>query len=259
MRQASKAELILVSQRVCAMKKYAPHMQASIQDELRALGITSGMPWEAASRTPARRSSPAGVTIRRETGADASAVAELLRAAFGTSVEASLVERLRELPSHDPSLFLVAVAGGRVVGHIALSHVECPGAAHPTVALGPLAVLEPWRRNGIAACLVLHGMDRCRGRGVGAVWVQGSVAYYRRFGFRLLSKAWPRISTPWQLARHDMGLELIPGTLDSAGGPIAYPSHAWLPLMDVPAALESIGEATRQDASSRSTARESAA
>ena len=243
LREACKAELRLIAQRVSCMRRHG--MAATMEDELQALGITLKFPWEAPPIMGPRRAMPPGTILRRETtGADRSAVYELLCSTFGSSFEADLLGSLRSLPTHDPALFLVAVADGRVVGHVAFSHVDCPHAARPTVALASLAVHEAYRARGIGTSLVLHGLDRCRAQGVGAVWVQGSARFYGRLGFRLLKKAWPKIRSPWLKHKHDMGLELIPGTLAHAHGSIVYPPEAWTATMDVPAALASISMAS---------------
>ena len=265
MRQATKAELRLIAQRVSCMRRHG--MDATVDAELSALGITICMPWETMPLPSGpRRGSPAGVALRRETSPDHDSISTLLSSSFPTSCESQLVDSLRKLPTHKPVLFLVAVAGGKLVGHVAFSCVECPNALHPTACLGPLTVHELYRRRGIGTSLILHGFDRCRQQGIGAVFVQGDVSYYSRFGFKLLKKAWPKLCSPWQMHKHDMGLELIPGTLSHACGTIVYPSQAWAPLLpgafvDVPAALASIGtsDCDSEDAKGRTAARESAA
>ena len=117
--------------------------------------------------------------MRPETAGDREAVKRLLLAAFPTSDEARLVERLRG--DGDAVLSLVAVEAGAVVGHVLFSRLRAPAAA---LALAPLVVAAGCRRRGIGARLVEAGLDRAKREGWRAVIVLGDPAYYSRFGFR---------------------------------------------------------------------------
>lgn len=119
------------------------------------------------------------VSIRPESAGGREAVRQLLLAAFPTSDEATLVERLRE--DGDAALSLVAVEAEAVVGQVLFSRLRAPAAA---LALAPLAVGADRRRRGIGARLVRAGLDRAKREGWRAVVVLGDPAYYSRFGFR---------------------------------------------------------------------------
>ena len=106
-------------------------------------------------------------------------MSRLLLAAFLTSDEARLVERLRR--DGDAALSLVTVEAEAVVGHVLFSRLRAPAAA---LALAPLAVRADRRRRGIGARLVRAGLDRAKREGWRAVVVLGDPAYYSRFGFR---------------------------------------------------------------------------
>src|SRR5262245_16619780 len=77
------------------------------------------------------------LTIRMETDGDISGVREVVRAAFGGSAEADLVDCLRRAGAL--TLSAVAVVGNRAVGHVGFSPVTIDG-RHPALALAPMAV-----------------------------------------------------------------------------------------------------------------------
>ncbi len=144
-------------------------------------------------------------SIRPEAADDREAVGRLLRAAFPTSAEARLVERL--CGGGDAVLSLVAVEAGDVVGHVLFSRLRAPASA---LALAPLAVRADRRRRGIGALLVEAGLDRAKRDGWQGVVVLGDPAYYRRFGFRPESVA--DMDSPYA-GPALMGLALAPGGL----------------------------------------------
>lgn len=90
------------------------------------------------------------ISIREETASDAPAIRRLSEEAFGQPAEAALVDRLRS--SRRTLLSLVAVMGGRVVGHILFSPVvlEPGGGERRGMGLGPMAVSPPLQRQGTA-------------------------------------------------------------------------------------------------------------
>lgn len=114
--------------------------------------------------------------IRPETRADHDAIDALHRAAFGSQAEARLVRDLRA--AGDLSLSLVAVAGGAVLGHLALSPLT---GDQPAMALAPLAVAPGAQGLGIGGALIGAVFDRAA---TTPIVVLGDPAYYGRFGFR---------------------------------------------------------------------------
>jgi putative acetyltransferase len=54
---------------------------------------------------------------------------------------------------------------------------------HDLLGLAPVAVHPKWQRRGIGSALIQRGLEECRKRGVGAVFVLGEPALYARFGF----------------------------------------------------------------------------
>ena len=107
--------------------------------------------------------------------------------AFGTSVEADLVDVLRE--QAEPIVSLVAEEGGTIVGHVLFTPVTLVGHAQLRgMGLGPMAVMPQRQRKGIGSALIRQGFERCRRLGVGAVVVVGHARYYPRFGFQPASR-----------------------------------------------------------------------
>ena len=120
--------------------------------------------------------------IRPESDADRGAVRAVNLAAFGTSLEAELIETLRGRGV--PLISLVADLAGEVVGHILFSPVTLEGQPHLRVmGLGPMAVAPQHQRRGIGTALVSEGLETCRRTGCDAVVVLGHAHYYPRFGF----------------------------------------------------------------------------
>jgi putative acetyltransferase len=133
--------------------------------------------------------------VRPEIRADAAAIAEVHRLAFADPSrgyegedEVRMVEELRRGPTYLPALSLVAVEGGKVVGHILFTLVtflpDEPGLGDVQVlSLAPLGVLPRVQGQGVGARLVNTGIRRASVRPEPFVVVLGSPAYYGRFGF----------------------------------------------------------------------------
>lgn len=126
------------------------------------------------------------VTIRRETDADIPAIDRVITAAFAEvehsdQSEAGVVNRLRDDDSLAVSL--VAVAEGRIVGHVAVSPVTIEDGTGGWFGLGPLAVEPAAQRNGIGSRLMTEALEALHKGGAGGVVVLGDPSYYRHFGF----------------------------------------------------------------------------
>ena len=133
----------------------------------------------------ARMSGPVVKTIeiRQESESDAPAIWSVQEQAFNEEDEAKVVDMLRA--SDNIVLSLVAVAAGRVVGHVLFSPVtvESSPADSRWVALGPIGVLPDYQGRGIGSLLVREGLELCRLQGCDGVVLLGAPAYYGRFGF----------------------------------------------------------------------------
>jgi putative acetyltransferase len=130
--------------------------------------------------------------IREECAADVAAIRDIHRRAFGQEQEGAIVDALRA--NGAAQLSLVAADGDRVVGHIIYSpaHIGTIVGA----ALGPMAVLPEYQRQGIGCQLVDAGTGLLREAGCPFVIVVGHPTFYSRFGFTParrvgLSCEWP--------------------------------------------------------------------
>jgi putative acetyltransferase len=136
------------------------------------------------------------VIIRAEDIEDAAAIRSVHVAAFPTSAEADLVERIRSSQGFVPELSLLAEApDGTVIGHILLSYVALAG--EPVLALAPMAVLPAWQGQGVGSGLVVAALDAAEVREEPLVVVLGHAWFYPRFGFRPASKYGIYPSAPW--------------------------------------------------------------
>ncbi|MGQ0673917.1 MAG: GNAT family N-acetyltransferase [Hyphomicrobium sp.] len=116
--------------------------------------------------------------IRAETECDREAIHALVADAFGKAGEATLVDALRQ----DGVLVisLVAEEAGRLLGHVAMSHLKSPP---NTLALAPLSVVADRRQQGIGSALVRAAIELSRDSGFDVVFVLGEPSTYARFGF----------------------------------------------------------------------------
>ncbi len=122
--------------------------------------------------------------IRTEVDGDAEALRELHLRAFGDHgrTVATLVDDLRRI---EGCLSLVASEDGRPVGHVMFTRslLDAPPRLVDVQVLSPLAVLPSWQGQGIGGALVKHGLQILSGGPAPLVFLEGSPAYYGRFGF----------------------------------------------------------------------------
>ncbi len=117
--------------------------------------------------------------IRAEVPDDVGLIRNLHRNAFPGPEEARLVDQLRADGAIEISL--VACEDDVIIGHVLFSRMAIPPHA---IGLGPVAVTEPSRRQGVAANLIITGIEIARNDGWTDIFVLGDPAYYDRFGFR---------------------------------------------------------------------------
>jgi predicted N-acetyltransferase YhbS len=102
------------------------------------------------------------VLIRPETADDYAAIRNVNLAAFGSQVEATLVDRLRDDKPVIASLLAVDDAG-HVLGHILFSPVTITSAGSHDVqiaSLAPMSVAPLHQRKGIGSILIKHESRR---------------------------------------------------------------------------------------------------
>lgn len=125
--------------------------------------------------------------IRSETGADASAIAEVTAAAFNTleiskHTEQFIIAALRAAKALTVSL--VGEADGRVIGHIAFSPVTISDGTRNWYGLGPVSVLPEYQRQGVGKALIEEGLSRLRDMNAKGCCLVGHPDYYLKFGFK---------------------------------------------------------------------------
>ena len=158
------------------------------------------------------------LTIRRETATDVSDIRTVVSAAFGRASEADLVDALRRADAL--TLAAVAIAGSRMVGHVAFSPVTI-GGRHPALALAPVAVTPDCQRQGVGSSLIRWSLEQCRQLGHGVIIVLGEPAYYSRFGFAPASEFGIECPFSIPLAAF-MALELSQGAASGLRGMVGY-------------------------------------
>ena len=127
-----------------------------------------------------------GHHVEPERPDDQAAIHAVVRAAFDHHPSvADMVDAIRVSPNFVPELSLVARHGGEVVGHVMLSYVTLADGEtrHRVLSLSPLAVAPAVQRRGIGSALVPAALAAAEARGEPLVVLEGSPAYYGRFGF----------------------------------------------------------------------------
>jgi putative acetyltransferase len=125
--------------------------------------------------------------VRVERESDRAAVRAVQVAAFGGhgEVVADLVDDLRALVVGDVGLSLVAEERGRVLGHLMFtpSLLDAPPRQVTVHVLSPVGVLPDVQRRGVGSAMIRRGLELLEARAVPLVFLEGSPAYYPRFGF----------------------------------------------------------------------------
>ena len=126
--------------------------------------------------------------IRAEEQADHDAVVEVHRQAFGAEGDAvaRLVVDLRASLADEEGLSLVAVDDDDVIGSVLFTRslLDAPSRLVDVQVLSPVGVLPDRQGQGVGSALIRRGIELSAERGVPLVFLEGSPAYYSRFGFR---------------------------------------------------------------------------
>ena len=127
------------------------------------------------------------VLIRSERSTDAEAISQVTYAAFlgkfsDHPTEHLIVDGLRE--AGVLTLSLVAELHGKIIGHVAFSPVTVNGEFVDWYGLGPISVVPELQKHGLGSKLIQEGLARLRNLGAKGCVLEGSPAYYQRFGFK---------------------------------------------------------------------------
>jgi putative acetyltransferase len=164
-------------------------------------------------------------TIRAERADDHDAISHVVSAAFGSPVEARLVEAIRASPFYVPDLALVADDGGVVVGHVMISGATLihDGTERAIAMLSPLAVAPERQREGIGSALVREVTTLADVRGEPLVILEGNPLYYGRLGFEHAAPLGIEIPIPsWAPSEAGQVMRLS-GYAPSLRGRVQYP------------------------------------
>lgn len=164
-------------------------------------------------------------TIRPERPEDAPLVDALNDRAFGPGRFAKSAYRLREGVDPVAALSFVAVEEGKLRGSVRFWPIVI--GSEPALMLGPLAVEEDLRGQGVGVALMEKGIAAARDAGHAAVILVGDEPYYARVGFAKLPPGRVVFPGPVNTSRI-LGLSLKPNALVTLGGEIrrAKLSHA---------------------------------
>jgi predicted N-acetyltransferase YhbS len=113
----------------------------------------------------------------------AAAVEALYDDVFGPGRFAKTAERLREGNTKIADASLVAIDSEGLTGVVRVWPVTV-GETGRAAFLGPIAVAERRRGNGVAFKLMERAIGVCREQGYAAVILVGDLDYYDRFGFK---------------------------------------------------------------------------
>ena len=114
-------------------------------------------------------------------------IIELTDRAFGPGRYVKTAERLREDSRTIPDLSFVATQGERLLGSVRMwpvfVHDFDANTYEPLVFLGPIVVDAAHRGQGIGKRLIGACVDAAFNKGIRAVLLVGSQAYFKPFGF----------------------------------------------------------------------------
>ncbi|MBL8688998.1 MAG: N-acetyltransferase [Rhodospirillaceae bacterium] len=156
------------------------------------------------------------VTLHEERPEHAPAVERLLDRAFGEARWHKTCQRLRD--GRDPmrGLSLVALDGDDLVGTVRLWPVTL-GFGRRGLMLGPLAVDDTRRSEGLGSTLMRAALKKAEEAGEASVFLVGDPDYYRRFGFRQDATTGLHLPGPVERRRF-LGREFRPGAMKTAKG-----------------------------------------
>ncbi|MDP6344688.1 MAG: N-acetyltransferase [Alphaproteobacteria bacterium] len=149
---------------------------------------------------------------------DAAEIEQLLDLTFGPARHRKTAQHLRHGRAPLPGLSFVLRDGDLLAASIRHWPLSLAN-DQPALLLGPLAVRPDHRGRGCGGALIRHGLAAAGAAGHGAVLLIGDAGYYGRFGFSADLTAGLSLPGPVAASRF-LGLELTPGILAGASGPV---------------------------------------
>lgn len=170
------------------------------------------------------------LVIRQEEESDYAASEEVVRRAFekeefSDQTEHLLVQNLRKGESFVPELSIVALADGRLVGHILFTEISIGKhrQAGKWLALAPVSVLPELQNQGVGSRLIQFGHHCAESLGYQAIHVIGHEDYYPKFGYEIAAKY--GITLKFEVPEvNSMIYEVVAGALNGVSGEIHYPA-----------------------------------
>ena len=161
--------------------------------------------------------------IRPETNRDIDAITQVTFAAFmgkfsNNPTEHLIVNGLRDAGML--TLSLVAELDGKIVGHVAFSPVTINHEFVDWYGLGPISVLPEMQKQGVGSSLIREGLSLLKEKGAKGCVLEGSPAYYQRFGFK------PYAGLPYHAAPAPEFFMAFPFAEDVPAGQVEY-HHAF--------------------------------
>lgn len=136
-------------------------------------------------------------TIRKETAADYRTVENLTREAFWNvyrpgCTEHYVLHQFRDRPEFVKELDLILEVGGQIIGHVMFVRAEITaddGRILPIMTFGPISIHPAFQRMGYGKILLDDALEKAARMGVGAVCMEGNIAFYGKCGFDIASKS----------------------------------------------------------------------
>lgn len=136
-------------------------------------------------------------TIRKETAADYRAVENLTREAFWNvyrpgCTEHFVLHQFRDRPEFVKELDLCLETAGQIIGHVMFVRAEIAaddGRILPIMTFGPISIHPDFQRRGYGKILLDYALEKAAQMGVGAVCMEGNIAFYGNCGFDIASKS----------------------------------------------------------------------
>ena len=125
------------------------------------------------------------VRFRSERDGERAAVRAIVEDAFGEPRVGGLVDALRASPDWIDGMSFVAETHVGLVGHILFTRslLDAPPRLVDVLVLSPVSIATAHQGRGIGSGLVRHGLEQVARRPEPLVFLEGSPAYYGRFGF----------------------------------------------------------------------------